>query len=198
MDDDRTTDERIIDSEDVKESIEAGAYMESFSRHSRAVDAILSMSQRFTDVSRRHARAPRFVRTGLLAEEHHAGTFNIDAAHKGRPDLAAYTAGIDPVADIHVSKNGEPVASAQSKYHGTAEKTAEALSRRRYNGLQKPHPSDQNVKEVAKQAGSRGNGSTNFPDTAANATDRLHFEQSRASHCRKLKPSSLPGTQRQQ
>jgi hypothetical protein len=124
---------------------------------------------------------------GRVAEEAHAATFNADAVMKGRSNLfARTTAGAGrphDVVDVEILSDGAPVSSAQLKYHGTAEKTAKALSNPEYRGQQKVGPADQlkgirNTadKEAARNAVRRPEQAEHYRDTSARASDQLEYE----------------------
>ena len=68
------------------------------------------------------------------------------------------------------------MAKAQSKYYADTSNTTFKLADQKYDGLQKLHPSDQKVGELARRRGSSGIGQRNYSDTAQNATDRLHYQ----------------------
>jgi hypothetical protein len=124
---------------------------------------------------------------GRVAEEAHAATFNADAAMKGRSKLFARTtvgAGRPhDVVDVEILSEGRPVSSAQLKYHGTAEKTAKALSEPQYRGQQKIGPAEQlkgirNTadKEAARNVVRRPEQAEHYRDTSARAGDQLEYE----------------------
>jgi len=95
---------------------------------------------------------------GRLAEEIHAATFNVDAAHSGMRTLHAATGMRSKMstaaADIVVSRSGSPVARAQVKYHRTAARTRSAVSDTKYDGMQRIVPSDQ-VRDIQQGIGSQ-------------------------------------------
>jgi hypothetical protein len=68
------------------------------------------------------------VKGGLCAEHVHAGTFNANAAQRGRPELRAVVGSpgnnyADPQVDIRIQKKGKTLSTAQLKYSGTPEET---------------------------------------------------------------------------
>ncbi|QFY45174.1 hypothetical protein F6R98_17785 [Candidatus Methylospira mobilis] len=122
------------------------------------------------------------VQQGFVAEAHHVGSFNIEAAAKGQNNHRA-TLDVgkvnDPVADIRVTTpNGS--SDHQVKFYKDGEKTAAALSPEKYDGVGKIVPSDQvdSVKESARKQSMRNKDtrpgvSKSNQDTADNATDKL-------------------------
>lgn len=94
-------------------------------------------------------------RAGEAAEVFHGGTFNVDAARRGRVDLRAE---IGPrnyqTVDLRVvdTRTGETVRTAQSKYCGDARQTGGAINNPKYNGVdEKIVPADQ-LGEVRRNA----------------------------------------------
>ncbi len=122
------------------------------------------------------------VQQGFVAEAHHVGSFNIEAAAKGENNYRATRdvgTNNDPVADIHI-KTPDGTTKHQVKFYKNGEKTAAALSPAKYDGIGKIVPKDQvqNVKTAAgKQAKrnqeTRPNVSRSNQDTVDNATDKL-------------------------
>lgn len=122
------------------------------------------------------------VQQGFVAEAHHAGSFNIEAAAKGQNNHRA-TLDVgkvnDPVADIHVNTPGGTT-KHQVKFYKDGEKTAAALSPDKYDGVGKIVPKDQVEsvkasahKQAARNKDTRPGVSKSNQDTADNATDTL-------------------------
>ena len=119
---------------------------------------------------------------GRLAEIHHSGSFNANAARSGMSHLKAVTgsqAGL-PTAphDISMLRHGVEAGQAQVKYHGTAPRTTFQISAKKYDGMQKIVPADQadRVRHIAGRRGVDGLGKRNYPDTASNASAQLRME----------------------
>lgn len=122
------------------------------------------------------------VQQGFVAEAHHAGSFNIEAAAKGQNNhRATLDTGIhnDPIADIHVA-TPEGTTKHQVKFYKDGESTAAALSPERYDEVGKIVPQDQveSVKAAARKQAlrnkdTRPNVSKSNQDTADNATGTL-------------------------
>ncbi|EIC30168.1 hypothetical protein [Methylomicrobium album] len=122
------------------------------------------------------------VQQGFVAEAHHVGSFNIEAAAKGQNNHRA-TLDVgkvnDPVADIRVTTpNGS--SDHQVKFYKDGEKTAAALSPEKYDGVGKIVPSDQvdtvqasARKQSLRNKDTRPEVSKSNQDTADNATDKL-------------------------
>lgn len=119
---------------------------------------------------------------GNVAEAHHVGSFNIEAAAKGRMNHhATRDTGVanDPVTDVRVTtENGTH--DYQLKFYKTGEKTADALSPPRYDKVGKVVPKDQlnEVKEHAKHrasknASTRPNVAASDKHTADKASDHI-------------------------
>jgi len=130
------------------------------------------------------------VQQGFVAEAHHVGSFNIEAAAKGQNnhratrDVGTHN---DPVADIHVT-TPEGTTAHQVKFYKDGEKTAAALSPEKYDGVGKIVPKDQveSVKTSAhkqslRNKDTRPNVSKSNQDTAGNATDRLTSSDGKVS-----------------
>ncbi len=120
---------------------------------------------------------------GRAAEQWHAETFNANAIRQGRSDLVARvcpSSGRDAKGpDIIVTKNGDVVARAQSKYCGKGARTAEELSRPDYRDMQKLCPSDQidQVRATAtRRAAREGQRAVEYADTVVHADDCLRVE----------------------
>jgi len=122
------------------------------------------------------------VQQGFVAEAHHVGSFNIEAAakgqnnHRGTRDVGKVN---DPVADIHVN-TPDGTTKHQVKFYKDGEKTAAALSPEKYDSVGKIVPSDQveSVKDSAhkqfqRNKDTRPGVSKSNQDTADNATDKL-------------------------
>lgn len=166
--------------EQEKESIHDGIVMETIARHGQALDAVQDMGVRISKVAETYSATGRPQLAGRIAEEWHAGTFNRDAVLKGRSDLCAQTTASNgqhsAAADIEVFQNGRIITKAQSKYNSSTPRTTFELSKKTYDGMQKLHPSDQDVGGLAGRRGKSGIEQRNYPDTAKNATDKLHYE----------------------
>lgn len=130
------------------------------------------------------------VQQGFVAEAHHVGSFNIEAAAKGENNYRA-TRNVgtynDPVADIHIN-TPDGTTKHQVKFYKDGKKTAAALSPQKYDGIGKIVPQDQ-VNEVKTAAGkqakrnqeTRPNISNSNQDTANNATDTLTSRDGKVS-----------------
>lgn len=84
---------------------------------------------------------------GLIAEQHHVDTFNIDAVSKGSPYRARVVGSQEANSvDIEiVDGNGNVVGKYQSKYGADAEATKELLNRGDYEGQKPLVPEGQGV-----------------------------------------------------
>ncbi|MBU9828775.1 hypothetical protein J1779_02385 [Rahnella sp. FC061912-K] len=122
------------------------------------------------------------VQQGFAAEAHHVGSFNIEAAAKGKNNHRA-TLDVgqvnDPVADIHVN-TPDGTTRHQVKFYKDGKSTADALSPEKYDGVGKIVPSDQVEfvkaaahKQAQRNQDTRPNVSQSNQDTANNATDKL-------------------------
>lgn len=122
------------------------------------------------------------MQQGFVAEAHHTGSFNIEAAAKGQNnhhatrDVGTHN---DPVADIHVI-TPDGTTKHQVKFYKDGEKTAGALSPEKYDGVGKIVPKDQvdsvrasARKQAMRNKDTRPNVSKSNQDTADNATDTL-------------------------
>ena len=122
------------------------------------------------------------VQQGFVAEAHHAGSFNIEAAAKGQNNhRATLDTGIhnDPIADIHVT-TPEGTTKHQVKFYKDGESTAAALSPGRYDEVGKIVPQDQveSVKAAARKQALRNKDtrpsvSKSNQDTVDNAAGTL-------------------------
>lgn len=130
------------------------------------------------------------VQQGFVAEAHHGGSFNIEAAAKGQNnhratrDVGTHN---DPVADIHVT-TPDGTTKHQVKFYKDGEKTAAALSPEKYNDIGKIVPKDQvdSVKASARKQALRNKDtrpsvSKSNQDTADNATDTLTSNDGKVS-----------------
>ncbi len=169
-----------MEQEKEKESVHDGIVMETIARYGQALDAVQDMGTRISKVAETYNATGQPQVAGRIAEEWHAGTFNRDAALKGHSNLRAQTTASNgqhsATADIEVFQNGKIVAKAQSKYNNSTAKTTFEISDKNYDGMQKLHPSDQNVGDLAGRRGTSGIEQRNYPDTAKNATEKLHYE----------------------
>ncbi len=166
--------------DNLKISVRNGTVAERIFRHGQAIDVVQDMWLRISKTAETYSATGRPQVAGRIAEEWHAGTFNKDAALKGRRDLHARTTASNgqhsAVFDIEVLQYDAIVTKAQSKYNNSTARTAFELSNKKYDGMQKLHPSDQNVGNLASKRGTSGIDQRNYPDTAKNATDKLHYE----------------------
>lgn len=159
-----------------KQSSIQGATFEQNQRHARAFDATQDMTTRLNKTATQWRNSSKAQRAGRLAEEWHAGTFNVDAARKGMSSIAktgASSAKSTADADIWISK-GTKTQHAQVKFHGTAKKTARALVKKKYNRMQKVVPEEQ--LEQVKQYAKKRTKNPSHQDTVRNATDRLRHD----------------------
>ncbi|WP_420389608.1 hypothetical protein [Marinobacter sp.] len=120
---------------------------------------------------------------GNFAETWHAETFNVSAAARNKPHIAAEALTNNKTGqDIRYGAEGDKFFS-ELKYHKTGSDTAKAISNPEYNGGGKIVPSDQ-LEEVVKNArqlskeniGKREEMVNSYQHTAAHATDRLRYE----------------------
>jgi hypothetical protein len=119
---------------------------------------------------------------GFIAEDFHAGTFNVDVASKGGKNIRAVVdKSNNPIKDIDINVNGKTF-SFQSKYYNKAENTAKELSNPKYNKVGKVAPSDQiandGIKKVASKQALRNkkirpNVSDAYDNTAKNVKDTI-------------------------
>lgn len=87
--------------------------------------------------------------------------------------------GSEGTPDLVVYKNGEPVAEAGLKYYSKASETTFKQSNKYDQGRQKVSPADQvdKIKELSNaRAKTNTLKSNEYADTAANATDRLKYD----------------------
>jgi hypothetical protein len=161
-----------------KQSAADGATAGTLIRHTGALDAASDTADRIRQVAATNGAAGTESVAGRIAEEFHAGTFNMDAALSGRRDLVARTTAAmgrpAAPADIEIVRNGEVVLEAQVKYRGSDVRTAFELSEPKYDGMRKIHPSDQKIADLASRRGESGVGLRNYPDTAKNAGPTLN------------------------
>ena len=90
-----------------KQSSIQGATFEQNQRHARAFEATQDMTTRLNKTATQWRNSSKAQRAGRLAEEWHAGTFNVDAARKGMSSIAktgASSAKSTADADIWISK----------------------------------------------------------------------------------------------
>ena len=146
------------------------------------VEAAIGQFERLiNDVGERYGGLGDHQLKGFVAEAHHAGSFNIDAARLGRDDVHATMPGSTSRGspDIQVTADGG-THDFQLKYYKTPADTATAISDPVYEHQGKVVPSDQlaGVKaEAAERAarlqGHRPEQARQLDDTAARATDRV-------------------------
>ncbi|SMF31602.1 MATE family efflux transporter [Pseudogulbenkiania subflava] len=99
------------------------------------------------------------VKQGLVAEAHHAESYNIRAASQGKNNhRASRDTGVhnDPKTDIRVKTPDETV-DFQLKYNGDADQTAAQMSHPDYDDVGKVGPAEQigGIKESAKRRAQR-------------------------------------------
>lgn len=99
------------------------------------------------------------VKQGLVAEAHHAESYNIRAASQGKNNhRASRDTGVhnDPKTDIRV-KTPDEVVDFQLKYYGDADRTAAQMSHPDYDDVGKVGPAEQidGIKESAKRRAQR-------------------------------------------
>lgn len=99
------------------------------------------------------------VKQGLVAEAHHAESYNIRAASQGKNNhRASRDTGVlnDPKTDIRVKTPDETV-DFQLKYNGNADQTAAQMSHPDYDDVGKVGPAEQigGIKESAKRRAQR-------------------------------------------
>lgn len=168
--------------DDDKSLIKNGVIMEKAHRGAKAVNAARTTGEEIKDIAEQYKNCVDECTAGRIAEKFHEGTFNMDAARKGRPDLKARTTASNgqcrAKADIEVLKNGNIVDGAQVKYHNAPAATTFHISDPKYDGLQKICPSEQvaKVRELSGKRGKSGIGQRNYPDTAKKASDHLHHD----------------------
>ncbi|WP_312410255.1 hypothetical protein [Pseudescherichia sp.] len=122
------------------------------------------------------------VQQGFAAEAHHAGSFNIEAAAKGKNnhratrDVGTHN---DPVSDIHVI-TPDGVTKHQVKFYKDGQKTAAELSPEKYDGIGKIVPQDQvdavkssASKQAKRNQETRPSVAKSNQDTADNAKGSL-------------------------
>ncbi len=131
------------------------------------------------------------VQQGFVAEAHHVGSFNIEAAakglnnHRATRDVGTHN---DPVVDIHVKTPVGTIKKDQVKFYKDGESTAAALSPEKYDTVGKIVPTDQldtvkasARKQALRNTDTRPNVSKSNQDTADNATDTLTSKDSKVS-----------------
>lgn len=120
------------------------------------------------------------IKGGFVAEEHHAGTFNLDSIYKERGsraytdlDTAEWTRQgfrVNDTPDIIVVEGGQTVTTVQSKYYATTDATAAKLSELKYEKIdQLLGPSDQ----VNPTDGSYSVADQASPEAAGRVTDTV-------------------------
>lgn len=119
---------------------------------------------------------------GFIAEDWHAGTYNIDAARQGLNGHQASAIRQPSPGDIRVD-TPEGSRIVESKYWKTPEKTATELSHAKYDEMAKVGPSDQldGIKEYANRQALRNQDirpekSDSYQNTAETANDRITVE----------------------
>ncbi len=169
-----------------RSAVENGVIGDTANRSAKAFDATRQMGKDIQRVSKQWQNCSKEQVAGRVAEKFHEGTFNKNAALKGRFDLKAVATesngNAHSPADIEILKNGKVVDRVQVKYHKTTPRTTSNISDPKYNGMQKVVPSDQakSVKDLANRRGQSGIGQKNYPDTAKNTTDSIKCENSRS------------------
>lgn len=158
-----------------------GVTAATLNRQASALDAIGDMNDRFLEIDGTYGAASQESIAGRMAEEHHAGMFNVDAILKDHPNLIARTTESmgEPhaPADIRIFQDRKIVDEAQVKHCGTTAKTTFELSDTKYDGMKKIHPKDQDVAGLAEKRGTSGIGTRNYPDTARNASPILRYDE---------------------
>jgi hypothetical protein len=130
------------------------------------------------------------VQQGFVAEAHHVGSFNVEAAarglnnHRATRDVGQVN---HPVTDIRLTTPTEST-DYQVKFYKDGEKTSAALSPEKYDGIGKVVPSEQleSVKSSARRQAlrnqpTRPSVSRSNQDTAQNATDVLKSRDGKVS-----------------
>lgn len=167
------------DKPDVKRSV-TNAVTEVFSRH--AVKATLSsidLKERLVHLKGQFQNHSVEQLAGRVAEEMHAGTFNMDAARKGVEGVKAVTGAAigkaTDAADVFIQQGGEVVARAQLKYLGKVTRSLSEVARKKYDGMQRIIPADQveRARELATRRGADALGSRNYQETAKSVSGVL-------------------------
>ena len=144
-------------------------------RINQGIDQVVS-EMRKTVIKR--FKAKDYSIKGFVAEDYHAGTFNIDVAVKsGRNIFAEVDKSNHCQADVWVHHNNE-LHAWQMKYYNTAEDTAKELSKVKYNDIGKVAPSDQfssgdiksySTRQALRNKDTRPDTAEAYQDTAINA-----------------------------
>lgn len=149
--------------------------------------AIASGSRSINAVGAQYANNTAPTRTGFVAEQDHAATFNVDAAIK-RSDLRAHRPASNAAQSpdlIVTTSDGLNVTEASSKVYGDPRRAAEA--QRGYGSQQRLVPSDQltearahAIRQVARNQAtgrtSREGVAAEFREVESKLTDRLRAD----------------------
>ncbi len=140
-------------------------------RVDKAIDESLDLLYR---VSQQKQNMDIGFQKGFIAEAHHVGSFNVDAAVKGRGDIFAkmLESTEDGSVDVQVLSQGGTY-DYQLKYYRSSYETAKALSSEKYGDQLLVAPSEQ-VEDIRRYALTKEDSS--FQHTAVNTHDRVEVE----------------------
>lgn len=156
----------------IEQDVASGTQVASSLREGKALQAILEGKRGIEEVNR--TAQANHHQAGFRAEHFHKATLNADAARKGLKVRAELTRP-GQAADLRLTDGGKVIGEVQVKNCKSVARTTGAISRNKYDGMQKVVPSDQveKVRTLAKKRGVDGIGERNYVDTSEKAAARV-------------------------